>query len=78
MKFYTNVIVTFSDGAPDKVGMYTQPTADAAIKAFYYHMWQYVDADNVATVFAEAVNNVGGVYKHESWVKTVEQEVYSE
>lgn len=78
MKFYTIVIVTFSDGTPDKVGIYTQSSADAATKAFYNYMGQYVNADNVATVFVEAVNNVGGVYKHESWVKTVEQEVYSE
>lgn len=67
MKYYTILITTFSDGSPDKVGIYVQPSADAAIKAFYNYMGQYANNDNVTSVFAEAINSLGGVYKHESW-----------
>lgn len=70
MKYYTVLIVNFNDGTPDKMGIYLQPSEDAAIKAFFNYMGQYTNNDNVESVFSEATNSLGGVYKHESWSKT--------
>lgn len=75
MKFYVVLIVTYADGTNDKVAIYNQPSADAAIKAFHSYMSQYVNVDNVATVYAVAINNVGGRYKEDTWVRTVADEV---
>ena len=78
MKFYCILIITFTDGSADKVGIYTLNSENEAIKAFYSYMGQYVNATNVdnvpgkdvKTLCVEAKNNVGGVYKHESWSAT--------
>lgn len=67
MKYYVVLIVTYLDGTKDKVSIYTFNSEVEAIKAFYTYMGQYVGADNVATVNVEAKNNVGGIYKNESW-----------
>lgn len=69
MKYYTVLIVCFNDGSPDKVGIYTRPSADAALKTLYDYMGDYTDNDNVTSAFALAVNNIGGIYKQESWVR---------
>ena len=79
MKYYLVVIVTYANGFDDEVSIYNKyNNEDEVIKAFYDYMGQYVNAKNVGgvegkdvkTVCVEAKNNVGGVYKHESWTAT--------
>jgi len=67
MKYYVILLVTFKDGTKDKVAIYSYDTEASALKGFYSYMSQYVDAENVATVNVEAKNNLGGIYKNESW-----------
>lgn len=67
MKYYVILLVTYNNGDADKVGIYTYGSEAEALQNFYVYMGRYVNAENVATVNVEAKNNVGGVYKNESW-----------
>lgn len=67
MKYYVILLVTYNNRDADKVGIYSFGTQEEALQNFYKYMGQYVNGANVATVCVEAKNNVGGIYKNESW-----------
>ena len=67
MKHYSILIVNYKDETPDKVGIHTFDTADAAIADFYEIMSQYVNVAGVKSVNVEAKSAVGLVHKHDTW-----------
>lgn len=68
MEYLTVLCVIYNDGTAPTKAIYTAETADAAIKGVYTKMGQFMDAENVASVMAMAVNSVGDIFKNEHWV----------
>ena len=71
MKYRIILEVVFNDGTDDKVAIYTCNNEDEAIAGFHRYMGQYVGLSNVEHVNVIAKNSVGGIYKNESWTRSI-------
>lgn len=67
MEYITVLHVSYSDGTPPKKAMYTYASADLAVAGAHKYIGQYMAAENVRSVMAVAMNNLGGIYANYGW-----------
>lgn len=68
MKYYSELIVIYSDGRLDTKSIYEAESPDAAIKRCHSGMGVYMGADGVASVAVRAFNSIEGEYAKYYWV----------
>ena len=73
MKFYTEEITVMVDGT-SAVAITEKATDIEARSSFHQIMASAMINENVASIHAEAKNNVGGIYESGTWVAPVEPE----
>lgn len=73
MKFYTEEIAVMVDGT-SAVAITEKATDIEARSSFHQIMASAMINENVASIHAEAKNNVGGIYESGTWVAPVEPE----
>ena len=71
MKFYTEEITTMVDGT-SAVAITEKATDIEARSSFHQIMASAMINENVASIHAEAKNNVGGIYESGTWIAPVE------
>ena len=70
MKFYTEEITTMVDGT-SAVAITEKATDIEARSSFHQIMASAMINENVASIHAEAKNNVGGIYESATWTAPV-------
>ena len=73
MKFYTEEITVMVDGT-SAVAITEKATDIEARSSFHQIMASAMINENVASIHAEAKNNVGGIYESGTWLAPVEPE----
>ena len=73
MKFYTEEIAVMVDGT-SAVAITEKATDIEARSSFHQIMASAMINENVASIHAEAKNNVGGIYESGTWLAPVEPE----
>ena len=71
MKFYTEEITVMVDGT-SAVAITEKATDIEARSSFHQIMASAMINENVASIHAEAKNNVGGIYESGTWIAPVE------
>ena len=74
MKFYTEEITVMVDGT-SAVAITEKATDIEARSSFHQIMASAMINENVASVHAEAKNNVGGIYESATWTAPVAEPV---
>lgn len=77
MKFYVEEITTLKDGT-SPIAITEKPSLEEALAVFHQTMASAIINPNVETIHVEAKNNVGGIYKEDTWSRSVETTADSE